>query len=176
MLAGIRVDDDLLDADEPFIVENPTFEDLQQSQKTSMVVAGSRYIPFKSRIIRSKPNYMLRNEVENVLLSQRTTFSYFWPGCARHVRSIRLPARLVSGSRHCTPVFTRQRRRFTRCLSTDTSNRTKNRYSAHPSNIQSEGLLLIQRCRSEDDDPVLLKKRNGLSPGNMGSILSNLMW
>jgi hypothetical protein len=28
MLAGIRVDDGLLDADEPFIVENPIFEDL----------------------------------------------------------------------------------------------------------------------------------------------------
>jgi hypothetical protein len=30
MLAGIRVDEDLLDASEPFIVENPIFEDLQQ--------------------------------------------------------------------------------------------------------------------------------------------------
>jgi hypothetical protein len=30
MLDGIRMDDDFLDADEPFTVENPVFEDLQQ--------------------------------------------------------------------------------------------------------------------------------------------------
>jgi hypothetical protein len=31
MLAGIRLDDDFLDANEPFIVENPIFEDMQQN-------------------------------------------------------------------------------------------------------------------------------------------------
>jgi hypothetical protein len=38
MLAGIRVDDDLLDAYEPFIVENPIFEDLQQNQEDFYVL------------------------------------------------------------------------------------------------------------------------------------------
>jgi hypothetical protein len=32
-LAGIQVDDDLLDVDEPFIVKSPVFEDLQQKPK-----------------------------------------------------------------------------------------------------------------------------------------------
>jgi hypothetical protein len=83
MMAGIRVDDDLLDADEPFIVGNPIFDN--KSQKFSILFAGSRSIAFKSYIMRSKRCYMLRNVVENVLLGYRTAFSYFYTGCTRQV-------------------------------------------------------------------------------------------
>jgi hypothetical protein len=57
---------------------------------------------------------------------------------------------------------------------TGTSNHNGDHHYVHPSNIQRVGLSLMQRCRSEDDQPVLLKKRNGFSPGNIGSIVSNL--
>jgi hypothetical protein len=40
MLAGIRVNDDLLDADEPLVVENPIFEDLQQKPKDFYALCG----------------------------------------------------------------------------------------------------------------------------------------
>jgi hypothetical protein len=83
MLAGICVDDDFLDANEPFVVENPIFEDMQKSKKTSILFASSRSIIFKSCIMRSKPYYTLRNVVESVLLGYRTAFSYFDTGFAR---------------------------------------------------------------------------------------------
>jgi hypothetical protein len=176
MLAGIRVDDDLLDADEPFIIENPIFEDLQQEPEDFYALCGSRSITFKSCTMRSKPYSMLRNAVENALLDYRTAFPYLCTGCARQVPSIRLPARVVSGHRHCILICIRRRRRLTRCSLTDTSNHNGNHHDAHPPNIQSVGLLLMQRCRSEDDQLVLLKTRSGFSPENIGSIVSNLKW
>jgi hypothetical protein len=40
MLAGIRLDDNLLDADEPFIVEDSIFEDLQQKSEDFHALCG----------------------------------------------------------------------------------------------------------------------------------------
>jgi hypothetical protein len=88
ILAGICMDDDLLHAGEPFIVENAIFEDMQQKPEDFMLFAGSRSIVFKFCIMRSKPYCMLQNAVENVLLASRTALSDFCTGCARQVRSI----------------------------------------------------------------------------------------
>jgi hypothetical protein len=147
-----------------------------KSQKTSMLFAGSRSVTSKFRVINPKSSYMLRNAVETVLLGERTAFSYFCTGCPRQVRSTRLPARLVSGHRPCIIVFITQGRRFTECVSTNTLNHNGNHHCAHPSNIQSVGLLLMQRCRSEEDQLVLLKKQKGFSPRSGGSIVSNFKW
>jgi hypothetical protein len=57
MLSGIRVDDDLLDADKLFIVENPIFEDLQQKPESFSAFCGFTVYHFQ----------VLYHEVEAVL-------------------------------------------------------------------------------------------------------------
>jgi hypothetical protein len=58
-------------------------------------------------------------------------------------------------------------------VSTDTLNHNGNHHCAHPSNIQSVGLLLMQRCRSEADQLALLKKQKDFSPRS-GELLSQI--
>jgi hypothetical protein len=57
LLVGIRVDDDLLDADESFVAENPIFEHLQQKPEDFTALCGFTVHHFQ----------ILYNEVETVL-------------------------------------------------------------------------------------------------------------
>jgi hypothetical protein len=143
-----------------------------KGQKTFILFVGSRSISFKSCIMRSKPYYMLRNAVENVLLGPGRLFPIY--ALAALGKSDRFDCqRIWSQATDCILISVRRGRRFTRCLSTDIANHNENHQYGHPSNIQNVGLLLMQRCGNEDDQPVLLKKRNGFSPGSIGSIVSN---
>jgi hypothetical protein len=147
-----------------------------KNRKTSMLFAGSRS-PLSSPVsyARSRPICCETLPKTYYSVTERL-FSYFCTGRAREVRSIRLRARLVSDHLHCILIFTRGGKRFTGCLSTDTSNHNGNHHCAHPSNIQSMGRFLMQRCSSDDDQPVLFKKEKVSPPRSIRSFVSNLQW